>query len=202
MRTHLSALVALSAAGIAAAAPVDFAKDVQPILTASCVNCHGPNKAKSGVRVDSLDALTKSGVVTAGSSAKSTLFRCLNGADGTAKMPPKGQLTQAQMATIKDWIDQGAKPSADAKADTPVAKGDAKPAEKPAKPDGKPAVNGRGAGGKEAAERQIEALKQAIEKLPERQREAAKKDLERLKEQLEKGREREKKGREREKDDD
>lgn len=128
MRTALSLSVGLFAAAVASAAPVDFTKDVQPILTASCVNCHGPNKAKSGVRVDSLDAITKGGLVVPGNSGKSTLFLCVSGDRDTAQMPPKGRLTKEQTATIKDWIDQGAKGG------DKVANADAKPADKPAAP--------------------------------------------------------------------
>lgn len=174
------AAVVLTASAARAAAPVDFARDVQPILATACANCHGPAKAKGGIRVDTLDALTKSGVVVAGNSAKSTLFLCLNGDGGLAKMPPKGQLTNQQMATIKDWIDQGAKAAAGA-----VAAAGAAPANKPvanAKPvaPAKPQVLGNGRPqpqrGKETLEKERERQKEAMEKLRELQKKARERD--------------------------
>jgi hypothetical protein len=55
---YLARLV-LGAAGSASAvaAPIDFKRDVWPILEAHCVTCHGPEKQKSSLRVDSRAAL-------------------------------------------------------------------------------------------------------------------------------------------------
>ena len=36
----------------AAARPVDFVRDIRPILQRSCYRCHGPEKQKSGLRLD------------------------------------------------------------------------------------------------------------------------------------------------------
>src|SRR5262245_52776843 len=40
---------------------VDFAKDIEPILAANCIKCHGPEKQKSGFRLDSREAAIKGG---------------------------------------------------------------------------------------------------------------------------------------------
>ena len=43
------------------ARPVDFAKDIQPIFAKSCLSCHGPEKQKSGFRLDTKDRAFKGG---------------------------------------------------------------------------------------------------------------------------------------------
>src|SRR5687767_30617 len=40
---------------------VDFVRDVQPILTTHCVECHGPTKQENGLRLDHGDAITRGG---------------------------------------------------------------------------------------------------------------------------------------------
>ena len=47
---------------LATAAPVpDFVKDVRPILERSCLGCHGPQKQKSGYRLDVRDIALRGG---------------------------------------------------------------------------------------------------------------------------------------------
>ncbi len=186
MRILFSVAALLFSSGVVSAAPVDFARDVQPILNQSCVSCHGPAKAKGGIRLDSLDAVNKSGAVVVGNSAQSSLFLCLTGAGGTAQMPPKGRLTAPQMTIIKDWIDQGAK------ADPKVM----------AKPNPIPKINPPvnevklPERDKDQIEKQLELQKERAKMLPGRQKEQAEKQLERQKELLEKQRELLKKQRE------
>jgi mono/diheme cytochrome c family protein len=43
------------------AAPISFQRDVRPILTAHCVECHGPDTQESGLRVDRRADLLKGG---------------------------------------------------------------------------------------------------------------------------------------------
>jgi len=161
-----------------AAAPVDYARDVQPILALNCVSCHGPQKAKSGIRVDSPAELANSGTIAPGNSAKSSLFLCLNGADGVKQMPPKKRLTADQTTTVKNWIDQGAKANAAEKPNAVVANA------QPAKP---PVVNAK------PVENANERQKDAMEKARERQKDAMEKARERQKDAMEKARERRKK---------
>jgi mono/diheme cytochrome c family protein len=96
---------------------VTYEKDIKPIFDKSCIDCHGPKKQKSKLRLDSLQAALKGGddkVIQPGSSAKSILV--LNIAhlskDKDQWMPPKGKispLTNEQIGLIRAWIDQGAK---------------------------------------------------------------------------------------------
>ena len=115
-----------SAAGArAAAAPqrppataqaVDFEQDVRPILTASCLGCHGPEKQKSDFRVDVKKIVFAGGVggepaVVPGRSAESPLVRYVAGLEEDMQMPPAGKgdpLTPAQIGILRAWIDQGA----------------------------------------------------------------------------------------------
>jgi mono/diheme cytochrome c family protein len=88
-----------------------FIKDVQPIVTAKCVTCHGKdNKKKGGLDLRTLDALNKGGengqVVVGGQLEKSLLWESVD--NGT--MPPgKPKLTSAEKDTLKRWIEGGAK---------------------------------------------------------------------------------------------
>lgn len=106
------ALAALPAT--AAESKVDFAKDILPIFEKQCVKCHGPEKQKGGLRLDTRDAAMKGGKggksILAGDAAKSDLYRrvTLPKSDDD-RMPTEGEpLPKAQAELIKNWINQGA----------------------------------------------------------------------------------------------
>ncbi|MBK9952182.1 MAG: hypothetical protein IPP10_11830 [Candidatus Competibacteraceae bacterium] len=100
---------------------VSFQKDVLPILKASCAECHTPPSGegyqKTGLAVDTYDHLmkgTKMGpVIVAGQSLNSSLNRLIEGRSGvdpSIRMPHgKVKLPDAQLAMIRNWVDQGAK---------------------------------------------------------------------------------------------
>jgi mono/diheme cytochrome c family protein len=111
---------------------VEFQRDIQPIFAARCESCHGPEKQRGGLRLDSHNAILKGGtdgpVVTAGSSAKSLLIQLVTGQDPDRPMPPKGdRLTERQIALLKAWIDAGAAGGSQGPASQPAsaAKGQA-----------------------------------------------------------------------------
>lgn len=96
---------------------ISYQQDVAPILEYYCKECHVPGQdgaSKSGFIVDSYEALmkgTKLGpVIVAGSAESSTLYRLVAGkADPSIKMPHGTKsLTDAEISTLKLWIDQGA----------------------------------------------------------------------------------------------
>ena len=98
-----------------ASADVDFAKDVKPILESTCIRCHGAQKTKGKLRLDSRDGLTKGSengpVVVAGKPAESKLFQLASQPKTSEdRMPPEGEpLSQAQVETLRKWISEGAK---------------------------------------------------------------------------------------------
>src|SRR3954470_23398536 len=95
-------------------AKVDYTRDIQPLLESRCLECHGPKKQKSTLRVDMKPSLLKGGdsskpAVVPGKSADSQLIQKVLSKDPDEMMPPKGdRLTAAQIALLKAWIDQGA----------------------------------------------------------------------------------------------
>src|SRR6185437_885710 len=127
MLTHhlpACALTALAASTVAwttvhaqktapAAATVDFARDIQPILQTHCYECHGAKKVKNGLRLDRRTSALKGGdtgpAIEPGNSEHSLIVRRLLGLDGEDQMPKdKDPLAAAQIALIRRWIDQGA----------------------------------------------------------------------------------------------
>lgn len=99
--------------GQPAEAAVDFAGDVKPILQERCFTCHGPEKQKNGLRLDIRDEALRGGdsgaPITPGDAENSLLVKLIAGLDETRVMPPQGdRLTEAQIAVVKAWIQQGA----------------------------------------------------------------------------------------------
>lgn len=93
--------------------PVRFVDDVKPILSKSCLNCHGKGRVKGGFRVDDRDALLAGGhsgpAIVPGKSAESLLIQLVAGLDPDNVMPQKGtRLTAEQVGLLRGWIDQGA----------------------------------------------------------------------------------------------
>jgi hypothetical protein len=97
-----------------AADPVDYLRDVKPILAARCSACHGPDKQRSGLRLDTAAAVLKGGnsgpAVVPGKSGSSRLIQAVTGAADVPAMPPKGpRLAAAEVERLRAWIDQGAR---------------------------------------------------------------------------------------------
>ena len=99
---------------------VTYAKDIKPIFEKSCMKCHGAEKQKGKLRLDTLEAVLKGGedgkVIEPGSSAKSMLVaNVAHVGDEDMFMPPPDNkdkippLTKDQIGLIRAWIDQGAK---------------------------------------------------------------------------------------------
>lgn len=109
-----AASLLLASIGLSAADTPTYAKHIQPILADRCYSCHGPEKQKGELRLDSVEAIRKGGkngpILTPGDPAKSTLYSLtLLPAGDDDIMPAKGDpLTQAQTDAIRDWIKAGA----------------------------------------------------------------------------------------------
>jgi mono/diheme cytochrome c family protein len=96
------------------AAPVDFAKDVLPILAAQCFRCHGGVREMAGLNLSDYARVTeplKSGrtAVVAGEPAESELLRRVASSDANKRMPPEGTpLSPDEIRVVERWIAQGA----------------------------------------------------------------------------------------------
>jgi mono/diheme cytochrome c family protein len=127
MKTFLTLLaVALLPAIAFAAEPIDYLRDVKPILSKNCFKCHGPDKRQSELRLDTAAFMFKGGktgpVVVAGKSSESRLIDAVTGANGAPAMPAKADpLDKKQIAILRNWIDAGAKAPADEAPEKPIA---------------------------------------------------------------------------------
>jgi cytochrome c553 len=114
MRFAVAAAVAIPAL---AAEPVDFVRDVRPILDAHCIRCHEGEGAESVFRLDVRAKALAGGdghgvAIVPGKSAESNLVRFASGAAGVPRMPPADSGVAPVPAAAADllarWIDAGA----------------------------------------------------------------------------------------------
>jgi hypothetical protein len=118
---------------------IDFATQIQPILTAKCAGCHGEEKAAAKLRLDSADQIgafeEKDHLLVAGKPDESELYqRIVLPADDKKRMPKGADpLPEAEIALIKQWIEQGAVMAVAAAVTTPAPADAAMPANEAAK---------------------------------------------------------------------
>ncbi len=89
-----------------------YDKEVQPILQAHCLNCHGGQaKIKGGLRLTDRTNILKGGdsgpAVDLVKPTESLLLKAVNQVDDDLKMPLKGKLSPAQIETLTKWINRG-----------------------------------------------------------------------------------------------
>lgn len=114
MRFPLVAGFLALAAAPAVAQPVDFAKDIRPILAAQCYSCHGPDEKarKADLRLDVRGDAVKAGALAPGKADASELLKRITSAEPTEKMPPasakKPLLTPQQIDLLRRWVNEGA----------------------------------------------------------------------------------------------
>lgn len=110
----LPAFLATAASLTAASAPVDYLRDVKPLLAQHCYRCHGASQQKGGLRADTVAFLKEGGDAgtsfKAGDSAASVMVQAILGThDDISRMPyKKPPLADADIAKIRTWIDAGA----------------------------------------------------------------------------------------------
>ncbi|MFM7134819.1 MAG: DUF1549 domain-containing protein, partial [Planctomycetota bacterium] len=115
----LAAATPAAATGGAAPPPLDFNRDVRPILSDRCFGCHGPDAAngrRAGLRLDTPEgayAALRSGhrAIVPGDLGQSEAARRITSTDPDEVMPPpelKRPLTDAERATLLRWIEEGA----------------------------------------------------------------------------------------------
>ena len=95
-------------------APVDFVRDVRPILSNRCFKCHGPDIQTRDIRLDHREgalAVSDSAkrAIVPGDASASELIRRVTTEDPDRRMPPNGDaLTSEEIAVLTSWIDAGA----------------------------------------------------------------------------------------------
>jgi MYXO-CTERM domain-containing protein len=106
------------AAPSARAEPLLFESVVLPILRQRCVECHGAEKTKGKLRLDSLEGILKGGdhgaALASGNADDSLMLRrVLLPVAADEHMPPKGKpgLSPEQIAVLRFWIERGASPT-------------------------------------------------------------------------------------------
>lgn len=104
-------------AAVVAQKPVDFQREIRPILSDNCFQCHGPDQStrKANLRLDlhagALAARQNGAPIVPGKPEHSLLYKKITEENPARRMPPLSThktLTDAQKATIKLWIEQGA----------------------------------------------------------------------------------------------
>jgi hypothetical protein len=116
----IGSLAAAAALALSGCAPsnVSYSKDVQPILSKNCAECHAPGKegyVASGLDVTSYQSLMKGGkfgpLVKPGDSLSSSLNMLVEGrAHPSIRMPHgRAKLPDADIEILKVWVNEGAK---------------------------------------------------------------------------------------------
>lgn len=114
---EFAALAAMTAAlwsGAHAADKIDFRKDIKPTLEVHCLSCHGAEKPKGDLRLDTRENAIKGGddgtSLVPGKPSESPLYTTtILPADHDDAMPPKGErLPKDQTEKLRIWVEQGA----------------------------------------------------------------------------------------------
>ena len=102
----------------AAADRISFNREIRPILSDACFQCHGPDdkQRKGGLRLDVKESALKAAesgatAIVAGKVDASELIKRLITTDENLRMPPKGSgktISPQQIETLKRWITEGA----------------------------------------------------------------------------------------------
>jgi mono/diheme cytochrome c family protein len=88
-----------------------FETKVRPVIFDRCLECHGSEKSKGGLRLDSREAVLKGAesgpVVVPGKPGASPLIAAIR-YEGDVQMPPKGKLKEDEIAALTEWVKRGA----------------------------------------------------------------------------------------------
>ena len=102
------------------AADLDFYKDVYPFLKTNCISCHNKTTTKADLNMETPELMIKGGeagtALVPGKSAESLVVAASLHTQDMEMPPPNNKsgavnLTPAEIAILKQWIDQGAKAS-------------------------------------------------------------------------------------------
>jgi mono/diheme cytochrome c family protein len=111
----LLSVAVIAAVRGAAAEPIDFEREIQPIFAERCLHCHGPDEAEGSFRVDRLATLLRGGdsgsaAVVPGDPETSFLVQAIRHDEPGYEMPPdEDRLSEREIGLIEQWIRGGAK---------------------------------------------------------------------------------------------
>ncbi|MEX0643233.1 MAG: DUF1553 domain-containing protein [Pirellulales bacterium] len=119
-----AARLALAASCLAGISPlvaedaIDYVGDVKPIFKQRCYACHGALKQEGGLRLDTVAMMLRGGdsdaAIEPGNAEESAILLRVCDTDESSRMPQQGTpLTAAEIATLTNWIKQGAAPPKD-----------------------------------------------------------------------------------------
>ena len=127
----LCAAAAHAQGALPAADSEHFETRIRPLFVEHCYECHagGPKKEKGGLRLDTRESILKGGdsgpAIVPGDPDASLLMKALHYGDPDTGMPPKGKLSDAQIADMAEWIRRGAPDPRGSEAARPLTGGDA-----------------------------------------------------------------------------
>src|ERR1043165_3990071 len=109
----LSGLLVASAWGAGSTHPLQFNRDIRPILSENCFVCHGPDKnnRKAKIRLDVREVALEKGAVVPGNPQQRELVNRIYNTNEDDVMPPlksNKKLTAAQKKLLRQWIAEGA----------------------------------------------------------------------------------------------
>ena len=113
LTTHIVSVLSVNPGCASAEPAIRFNRDVRPLLSARCFQCHGPDKnnREADLRLDLREAAIDS-VIVPGKADESELIARLITEDPDERMPPvdshKDPLTTEEVAILRRWIDEGA----------------------------------------------------------------------------------------------
>jgi cytochrome c553 len=111
-RLTACAFVFTMAVGVALADDAGFQDRIWPLLESRCVKCHGVEKQKGDLRLDSREAALRGGetgpALVPGKPEESLLIKLVHHADKDRTMPPKEKLKEKEIALLETWIKAGA----------------------------------------------------------------------------------------------
>ena len=93
--------------------PIDFNRDIRPILAENCFYCHGQdgNKRQADLRLDSRDSALQRNAFVPGNATESSLISRIHSTDADEQMPPpksNRRLSSDQKRLLEKWVNQGA----------------------------------------------------------------------------------------------
>jgi len=104
---------AVATAAEPGAAPLDFNRDIRPILSENCFYCHGqdPQKREADLRLDDRQAAIEARAIVPGDTGASAILERIHSTDADVQMPPPSsnrRLSDHQKKLLDRWIKEGA----------------------------------------------------------------------------------------------